>query len=32
VDLPPVPGTCQVCGRPAVNPRSTLCEEHTYRK
>jgi len=27
----PVAGTCRVCGRPAVNERSTFCEEHRWK-
>lgn len=27
----PVPGRCRVCGRPAVTPESTFCEDHRYR-
>lgn len=28
---PPVPGRCRVCGRTAVTPESTFCDEHRYR-
>src|SRR5262249_44026472 len=31
VQLPPVAGTCQVCGRPARASNSTLCEEHHFK-
>ncbi|MGV3719869.1 MAG: hypothetical protein ACO1SX_03080 [Actinomycetota bacterium] len=31
VELPPVPGTCRVCGASATTPRSTFCTEHEYR-
>lgn len=31
VELPPIPGECRVCGRPAQNSRSTFCELHQYR-
>jgi hypothetical protein len=27
----PVPGRCRVCGRTAVSPESTFCEEHRYK-
>jgi hypothetical protein len=27
----PVPGRCRVCGRPAVTPESTFCDDHRYR-
>ena len=30
VELPPIPGECRVCGRPATIPRSTFCELHQY--
>jgi len=28
---PPVPGRCRVCGRTAVTPESTFCDDHRYR-
>jgi len=28
---PPVQGRCRVCGRTAVTPESTFCEEHRYK-
>lgn len=31
VELPPVPGECRVCGRPAQSSRSTFCDLHQYR-
>jgi hypothetical protein len=31
VELPPVAGTCRVCGSPAYTPRATFCEEHRYQ-
>ncbi len=31
MELPPVPGECRVCGRPAQNERSTFCEEHRHK-
>jgi hypothetical protein len=31
VELPPVAGTCRVCGKSAYSPQSTFCEEHRYR-
>jgi hypothetical protein len=31
VELPPVAGTCRVCGKTAHSPQSTFCEEHRYR-
>jgi hypothetical protein len=27
----PVPGRCRVCGREAVAPESTFCDEHRYK-
>jgi hypothetical protein len=31
VELPPVPGECRVCGRPACSANATFCAEHRYR-
>jgi hypothetical protein len=31
VELPPTPGECRVCGRPAINARATFCDLHQYR-
>ncbi len=31
VELPPVAGTCRLCGRPSFTPQSTFCEEHRYQ-
>jgi len=30
-ELPPVAGTCRVCGAAATSPRSTFCERHQYK-
>lgn len=31
VELLPLAGVCRVCGRPAITPRATFCEEHAYK-
>ena len=31
VELLPLAGVCRVCGKPAITPRATFCEEHAYK-